>query len=76
MALDHLDNPVQAGRLVSFMQGIGFIFASLMPLLTGWFRDMSGDYTLGWQLHIVVGVVILLCTLRFNPARYKQLFTD
>jgi CP family cyanate transporter-like MFS transporter len=76
MALDHLDNPVQAGRLVSFMQGIGFMFASLMPLLTGWFRDMSGDYTLGWQLHIVVGVVILLCTLRFNPARYKQLFTD
>ena len=44
MALDHIDNPVQAGRLVSFMQGIGFMFASLMPLVTGWFRDFFGNY--------------------------------
>lgn len=74
MALDHLDNPVQAGRLVSFMQGIGFMFASLMPLLTGWFRDVSGDYSLGWQLHIAVGLVILVFTLRFNPRQYASLF--
>lgn len=74
MALDHLHNPVQAGRLVSFMQGIGFMFASLMPLITGWFRDFSGDYTLGWQLHIAVGVIILICTFRFNPKHYQTLF--
>lgn len=74
MALDHLDNPVQAGRLVSFMQGIGFMFASLMPLVTGWFRDVSGDYSLGWQLHIAVGLIILLCTFRFNPRYYQRLF--
>ena len=74
MALDHLDNPVQAGRLVSFMQGIGFMFASLMPLLTGWFRDISGDYSLGWQLHIAVGLVILACTFKFNPKHYDKLF--
>ncbi|MGM0526255.1 MAG: cyanate transporter [Pseudomonadota bacterium] len=76
MALDHLDNPVQAGRLVSFMQGIGFMFASLMPLLTGWFRDFSGNYSLGWQLHIAVGAIILLCTLKFNPRHYRQALTD
>ncbi|WP_404400485.1 cyanate transporter [Idiomarina seosinensis] len=76
MALDHLDNPVQAGRLVSFMQGIGFMFASLMPLLTGWFRDFSGDYSLGWQLHIAVGAIILLCTLRFNPKHYPHVISS
>lgn len=76
MALDHLDNPVQAGRLVSFMQGIGFMFASLMPLLTGWFRDVSGNYSLGWQLHIAVGVIILLCTVKFNPRQYHRVLTQ
>lgn len=74
MALDHIDNPVQAGRLVSFMQGIGFMFASLMPLLTGWFRDVSGNYSLGWQLHIIVGILILLITWQFNPKSYRGLF--
>lgn len=76
MALDHLDNPVQAGRLVSFMQGIGFMFASFMPLLTGWFRDLSGDYSLGWQLHIAVGLLILIATVRFNPRGYRQVFAS
>lgn len=75
MALDHIDNPVQAGRLVSFMQGIGFMFASLMPLLTGWFRDISGNYSLGWQLHIIVGLFILFITWRFDPKGYKGLFS-
>ncbi|AGM37258.1 cyanate transporter [Idiomarina loihiensis GSL 199] len=74
MALDHIDNPVQAGRLVSFMQGIGFMFASLMPLLTGWFRDVYGNYSLGWQLHIIVGILILLITWQFNPNSYRDLF--
>ena len=74
MALDHLDNPVQAGRLVSFMQGIGFMFASFMPLITGWFRDVSGNYSLGWQLHIAVGLIILIVTFRFNPSGYAKLF--
>ena len=74
MALDHIDNPVQAGRLVSFMQGLGFMFASLMPLLTGWFRDVSGNYSLGWLLHILVGILILLITWRFNPKNYPGLF--
>lgn len=74
MALDHIDNPVQAGRLVSFMQGLGFMFASLMPLLTGWFRDLSGDYQLGWQVHIGVGVLILMVTWHFKPSHYKGLF--
>lgn len=76
MALDHIDNPVQAGRLVSFMQGIGFMFASLMPLVTGWFRDFSGNYTFGWQLHILVGVIILAMTWQFNPKGYKGLFNS
>ena len=75
MALDHIDDPVQSGRLVSFMQGIGFIFASIMPLVTGAFRDISGNYQLGWGFHILVGVVILLMTTRFRPSGYKAAFS-
>ena len=50
------------------------MFASLMPLLTGWFRDVSGNYSFGWQLHIIVGILILLITWQFNPNSYRGLF--
>ncbi len=41
--------PAVAGRLVAFMQGIGFIIAGLSPWLSGLLRSLSGNYTLDWS---------------------------
>lgn len=38
LALDHAGQPAVAGRLVAFMQGIGFIIAGLSPWLSGLLR--------------------------------------
>jgi cyanate permease len=46
LALDHAGQPTVAGRLVAFMQGIGFIIAGLSPWLSGLLRSLSGNYTL------------------------------
>ncbi|MGE0968822.1 cyanate transporter (plasmid) [Klebsiella sp. WOUb02] len=72
LALDHSRHPAIAGRLVAFMQGIGFIVAGLSPWLSGLLRSLSGDYVLDWALHAVCVALLMVITRRFVPARYPQ----
>ncbi|MGQ7146984.1 hypothetical protein ACUOA8_50175, partial [Escherichia sp. SS-MK2] len=41
LALDHSVQPAIAGKLVAFMQGIGFIIAGLAPWFSGVLRSIS-----------------------------------
>lgn len=72
LALDHASHPVIAGRLVAFMQGVGFIVAGLSPWLSGLLRSLSGNYQLDWMLHAVCILALMVITLRFAPSRYPQ----
>jgi CP family cyanate transporter-like MFS transporter len=72
LALDHSPHPVIAGRLVAFMQGIGFIIAGLSPYLSGVLRSISGNYLMDWTFHAFCVAGLMLLTLRFIPARYPQ----
>jgi CP family cyanate transporter-like MFS transporter len=72
LALDHSPQPAVAGRLVAFMQGIGFIIAGLSPWLSGLLRSLSGNYQLDWEFHAVCVFVLMAITLRFVPARYPH----
>ncbi|SXF15080.1 cyanate transport protein CynX [Klebsiella variicola] len=70
LALDHAGQPAVAGRLVAFMQGIGFIIAGLSPWLSGLLRNLSGNYTLDWSWHALCVLLLMALTLRFIPAHY------
>lgn len=70
LALDHAGQPTVAGRLVAFMQGIGFIIADLSPWLSGLLRSLSGNYTLDWSWHALCVLLLMALTLRFIPAHY------
>ena len=72
LALDHASHPAIAGRLVAFMQGVGFIVAGLSPWLSGLLRSLSGNYQLDWMLHAVCILALMVITLRFAPSRYPQ----
>ncbi|CAM6706449.1 cyanate transporter [Klebsiella michiganensis] len=72
LALDHARHPAIAGRLVAFMQGVGFIVAGLSPWLSGLLRSLSGNYQLDWMLHATCVLALMAITLRFAPARYPQ----
>lgn len=65
LALDHAGHPAVAGRLVAFMQGIGFIIAGLSPWLSGLLRSLSGNYTLDWSWHAICVLLLMALTLRF-----------
>lgn len=71
LAMDQIDDPARSGDLLAFVQGGGYIIASLSPLAAGLLRDHVADLTQAWIV-MGVGVVILgVFTLMFRPGLPK-----
>ncbi|MDZ3991038.1 CynX/NimT family MFS transporter [Pseudomonas sp. Teo4] len=75
LTLEHLKSPAEAGSLASFVQGIGFIITGIVPYITGWLRDVSGDFQASWTLLAVTVLAMLLVTLCFAPRGYAAAIT-
>lgn len=73
VAMDHLDDPAQAGMLAAFVQGGGYLIASFMPLLAGVLRDRFASLTEAWIVMLAGVVVLLALALRFSPASYRRI---
>ncbi|MEH6560194.1 MAG: cyanate transporter [Marinobacter sp.] len=71
VAMDHIDNPMRAGGLTAFVQGIGYLIAGFSPLFAGLARDQLDSF--GWAWITLAGAMVLLIGLaiRFNPKRYR-----
>ncbi|WP_079228773.1 CynX/NimT family MFS transporter [Pseudomonas putida] len=70
LTLEHLKTPAEAGSLAAFVQGIGFIITGIIPYITGWLRDISGDFQASWTLLSVTVLAMLLVTACFAPRGY------
>jgi len=70
LTLEHLKTPGGAGSLAAFVQGIGFIITGTVPYITGWLRDVSGDFQASWTLLTVTVLAMLLVTACFAPRGY------
>lgn len=72
VTLDHADDPALAGELAAFVQGGGYLVASLAPLGAGVIRDRFADLSSVWSF-MAYGTVflVLLCT-RFSPRTFVQ----
>lgn len=72
VTLDHARTPAQAGKLLSKVQGGGYMIAALMPLIAGIVRDSSVSLTSAW-LVMSAGVVLLIAiAFTFKPAANVQ----
>ncbi|WDY60224.1 CynX/NimT family MFS transporter [Pseudomonas sp. PSKL.D1] len=71
LTLEHLKTPGEAGSLAAFVQGIGFIITGIVPYITGWLRDVSGDFQASWVLLTITVVAMLLVTACFAPQGYQ-----
>jgi CP family cyanate transporter-like MFS transporter len=76
MAMDHFEQPALAGDLAAFVQGGGYMIASLMPFLAGWVRSEFASLIWAWLGMLVAMVCISLLALRFSPASYPQAFSQ
>lgn len=71
LAMDQIDDPASSGDLLAFVQGGGYMIASLSPLGAGLLRDHLADLTQAWVL-MGVGVILLgAMTLEFRPGLPK-----
>lgn len=71
LAMDQIDDPARSGDLLAFVQGGGYIIASLSPLGAGLLRDHMADLTQAWVL-MGVGVILLgAMTLEFRQGLPK-----
>ena len=73
LTLDHAHDPTEAGMLTAFVQGGGYIIASLMPLLAGILRDHYSDLTHAWAVMTVGAVLLIILCSRFSPSSYGQI---
>lgn len=72
VTFDHARTPAQAGKLLSKVQGGGYMIAALMPLVAGIVRDSSVSLNSAW-LVMSAGVVLLIAiTFTFKPAANVQ----
>jgi len=76
LAMDHLDNPESSGDLAAFVQGGGYMIASLMPFLAGWVKREFAHLSLAWVGVFVAVFLITLLAFRFSPASYRKAFYD
>lgn len=75
VTIDHRDDPAEAGALAAAVQGGGYIFASLMPVLAGMLRDRFNDLTQAWVAMGIGVLLLMLMTLRFSPASARRAAT-
>ncbi|GGX96692.1 MFS transporter [Vogesella alkaliphila] len=76
VAMDHLKDPTLAGNFTAFVQGGGFIIASLVPLTAGSLRDVFNDLSYIWLLMSIASLGMLVLAVRFSPASYQQFQQD
>jgi CP family cyanate transporter-like MFS transporter len=66
VTFDHARTPAEAGKLLSRVQGGGYLIAALMPLIAGMVRDSGASLTNAWLI-MSAGVILLIAILRFKP---------
>ncbi|MCL6307891.1 cyanate transporter [Pseudomonas syringae] len=76
VSMDHFDDPQQAGGLTAFVQGVGYLIASLSPLLAGVIRDLTGSFEGAWWALMALVVIMLLMVVRLDPRRYADHLRD
>jgi CP family cyanate transporter-like MFS transporter len=59
VTLDHTHSPTEAGALLAFVQGGGYLIAATMPLIAGIVRDQLSSLHWAWGI-MAIGAVLLL----------------
>lgn len=58
VTMDHASTSAEAGRLASFVQGVGYLIAALFPFAAGVIRQQLSDLTPAWM--VMAGICVLL----------------
>lgn len=71
VTFDHARTPAEAGKLLSKVQGGGYMIAALMPLIAGIVRDSNVPLTAAWLVMSAGVVVLMLMATAFKPVALR-----
>lgn len=72
VALDHLQDPKEAGALSALMQGGGFMIAAVPPWIVAALHDQTGGFAAGWLFHLGCAALVTALAVRFVPSGYAR----
>lgn len=75
VTMDHVEDPMQAGKLTAFVQGIGYMIAAISPLVAGYIKDTYSSFTTAWAMLAVIAGLMIFIAQRFKPADYEMYFS-
>lgn len=67
VTLDHADSPAQAGALLAFVQGGGYLIAASVPLIAGIVRDQLSSLHWAWGIMVIGTLCLLALATRLRP---------
>lgn len=67
LPVDYASDPAMAARLAGMGFGIGYLLASLGPVVAGALRDMTGTYAAPFALYAGICVLLMALSVRFVP---------
>ncbi len=73
VALDHFEEPSNAGALSALMQGGGVLLAAIPPWLVAALHDFTGSYKAGWIFHIFSVILVIVLVIRLAPKSYRKI---
>lgn len=73
VTLDQATDSHKAGSLMGFVQGGGYILASLMPLLAGFIRQHTAGLQQAWVIMCVGVVLLVIMATRFAPKKQPNI---
>lgn len=67
VTMDHASTPAQAGRLASFVQGVGYLVAALFPFVAGVIRQHLSGLRPAWMLMAGICLILFAIAARLRP---------
>jgi CP family cyanate transporter-like MFS transporter len=67
VAMDHGDNPADAGAIAGFVQGGGYLLAAVLPFVAGLLRENLADLTPAWWLMAALCLVLAAVAVPLRP---------
>ncbi|PPA73272.1 MFS transporter [Achromobacter spanius] len=67
VTMDHASTPAQAGRLASFVQGVGYLIAALFPFAAGVIRQHLSGLRPAWMLMAGICLILFAIAARLRP---------
>ncbi|MCT8942370.1 MFS transporter [Shewanella putrefaciens] len=72
VTMDHQQNPILAGKLTAFVQGVGYTIAAISPWIAGLIRDNFNSFNSAWLLLGGLSVIAWILSWQFNPQGYAR----